>query len=283
MVAGAAGDDARARRSSAATRLSAPRSLNEPVRWRFSAFSSDARAAALAERARDEHRRLARALAHDRRSARLRRARAAERARRRRRRRVRRGHAARSSSFACRRAPRVALVGAEHPHELADDAVAVEPRDRRARRGSRAAVLGDREVARGDRGDLRQVRDREDLAALRRARAAARRPRARCGRRCRRRSRRTRASSRARGAVRRARAAPASRARARRPRRCRAAARPARPGWARSRTAPARRRRGPGSQRDQRDLEARVGHRQRREPLARRPPRAPAPPPRARR
>ena len=51
VVARAAGDHAgRAAVASAASLFSAPRILNEPVRWRFSALSEDVAARALAQR-----------------------------------------------------------------------------------------------------------------------------------------------------------------------------------------------------------------------------------------
>ena len=99
----------------------------------------------------------------------------------------------------------------------------------------------------GQRGDLGQVGDAEHLAAPRRARAAARRPRGRSGRPRRRPPRRTRAcATRPRP---RPSSARASRATARRPTRHRGSAPPARPGWARAGTRPARRRSGPTSSR----------------------------------
>jgi hypothetical protein len=48
----------------------------------------------------------------------------------------------------------VAVLGAEHAHELPDDVAALEARDRRPR-GLGRGVLDDREVAVGQRGDLR--------------------------------------------------------------------------------------------------------------------------------
>ena len=57
----------------------------------------------------------------------------------------------------------VGLVGAEHAHQLADHAAAVELGHGRARRLPRG-VLDDREVAIGQRGDLREVGDADDLA-----------------------------------------------------------------------------------------------------------------------
>ena len=60
----------------------------------------------------------------------------------------------------------VVVVGPEHPHELADHgAGSSSARDGRAR-GLGPRVLGDREVPRRQRGDLRQVRDADELAAL---------------------------------------------------------------------------------------------------------------------
>ena len=59
----------------------------------------------------------------------------------------------------------VAGVRAEHPHELADDLAFGELRGPSCAPG-RPRVLLDREVPGAERGDLRQVRDADDLAAL---------------------------------------------------------------------------------------------------------------------
>ena len=56
-------------------------------------------------------------------------------------------------------------VGAEHAHQLGDDLALAELDDGRTRRLD-ARVLDDREVARAERGDLRQVGDAQHLAAL---------------------------------------------------------------------------------------------------------------------
>ena len=130
----------------------------------------------------------------------------------------------------------------------------------RRQRGLGARVLGDREVAGGERGDLRQVRDAEDLAALgERAQPLADGARglaADAGVDL------VEDERRGRPVVARRRAARASRARARRRRRSRAAGPPGRRGWARAGTRPRRRRSGPGSRAGSDDLEARALHRQ---------------------
>src|SRR6478609_5770960 len=56
----------------------------------------------------------------------------------------------------------VLVLGAEHPHELADDIALIELRHRRERRVD-GGVLRDREVTLGERGDLREVGDAHDL------------------------------------------------------------------------------------------------------------------------
>src|SRR5215217_4730924 len=57
----------------------------------------------------------------------------------------------------------IVAVGAQHPHELADQLPALELGDGGAR-GLARDVLDDREVAIGERRDLRQVRDADHLA-----------------------------------------------------------------------------------------------------------------------
>jgi hypothetical protein len=73
----------------------------------------------------------------------------------------------------------VALVGAEHPDQLAEDTVALQRRDRRAGRDPVAAgLLDDREVTRGQRRHLWQVGDAQHLPPGReRTQMLAHRPR----------------------------------------------------------------------------------------------------------
>src|SRR3712207_1319350 len=72
---------------------------------------------------------------------------------------------------------RVVTVGAEHAHDLPDHGAAAQEGHRRARR-VRGGVLDDREVAIGQGGDLREMRDAEDLATRRqRTQLLADRPR----------------------------------------------------------------------------------------------------------
>ena len=172
-------------------------------------------------------------------------------------------------------------VGAEHPHELADDLAARRARARSCSAGSaRASFSIEKWRAASDAICGRCVMQ-SDLAARRPARAAARRPRARSGRRCPRRPRRRRASP----ATRRS-ATPSSASITRESSPPEAVSRSGAAGTPRvrrdqeldgvgARSAPAR-------ARLERDLEARALHRQLGEPLARPRRRAAARPARAR-